>query len=172
MLSFHWATVVLVVAALALGWAREAIDDLAIRAVWLNVHRCVGLLILAMTLVRLGSRLILGPVAHHPDLPLSLWLASRVNHLLLYLLLIVMPLLGWAQSSARVRRFEIFGVPIPRLVEHDREMADVLGAWHDTLAWVLLALILIHALAALYHHYVRRDDVLRAMLPGRQKQSG
>ena len=166
MLSFHWTTALLVVAMFALGWGRMAIDDLAVRAVWLDVHRLVGLLILAITLARLCSRLILGPVVRHVELPSPLWLASRANHLLLYILLIAMPLLGWAQSSARARHFEIFGVGIPRLMQRDPDMADVLSAWHDTLAWALLALILIHSLAALYHHYVRRDDVLRMMLPG------
>jgi cytochrome b561 len=125
----------------------------------------LGLLILAITLARLSSRLLLGPVAHHTDLPLPMWLASRINHLLLYLLLMAMPLLGWAQSSARAHQFDIFGLAIPRLIQRDPDVADILSAWHDWLAWVLLALILIHSLAALYHHYVRRDDVLRTMLP-------
>jgi cytochrome b561 len=94
-----------------------------------------------------------------------MWLASRATHLLIYLCLVAMPLLGWAQSSARARHFKLFDVPIPSLVHHDADLAERLGTWHAQLGWVLLGLIGLHALAALYHHYVLRDHVLRAMLP-------
>ena len=55
---------------------------------------------------------------------------------------------------------------MPALVAHDPDLADTLGWWHEQVGWALLGLILVHALAAIYHHKVRRDDVLRAMLPG------
>jgi cytochrome b561 len=95
-----------------------------------------------------------------------MWLASRVTHGLIYTALVAMPLIGWAQSCAAARHLKLFGSPFPALVGHDRDLADTLAAWHENVGWAFLALIGLHALAAIYHHYVRRDDLLRAMLPG------
>lgn len=166
MLWFHWLTALLVTFSFALAWLREDIEDLEARAMWLDAHRTIGIVILALTVVRLASRLKFGPMSQREDLPPAFWLASRVTHALIYAALLAMPLLGWAQSSARARNFQIFGIPMPRLVGHDRDMAEIWGWWHEQVAWALLALVLIHALAAIYHHYVRRDDTVRAMLPG------
>jgi len=170
MLFFHWTTVLLVTASFAIAWTRTMMEDLPERAFWLDIHRTIGFVVLALTLVRLAGRALVGPPSNGADLPLGYRLASRVVHLLLYAGLIAIPLLGWAQSSARARHFNLFGISVPALVRHDRDFADVLGWWHENLAWALLALILVHALAALYHHYVLRDDVLRAMLPAPRGQ--
>lgn len=170
MIWMHWATALLVAVSFTIAWIRKDIEDLEFRAFWLDVHRTIGFVILALTLVRLASRLRLGPLSRRAELPPAIWLASRVTHVLIYTSLIAMPLLGWAQSSARARHFNLFGAPIPALVGHDREGAEVWGWWHEQVGWALLGLILLHALAALYHHYVRRDDVLRAMLLHRKSR--
>jgi cytochrome b561 len=166
MIWFHWLTALLVTLSFAIAWIRKDIEDLEFRAFWLDVHRTVGFAILALTLVRLVSRFRLGPLSRRADMPRAMWLASRVTHFSIYALLIAMPLLGWAQSSARARHFNLFGAPIPAIVGHDRDMAEVWGWWHEQVGWALLALILLHAMAALFHHYVRRDELVRAMLPG------
>lgn len=166
MLWFHWITALLVIATFAIAWIRKDIDALEFRAFWLDVHRTIGFVILALTVARLAWRLRVGPLSQRADLPPALWLASRATHFLIYACLIVMPLLGWAQSSARARHFNLFGVPMPALVRHNRDLADSLGWWHEQIGWVLFALIFLHAVAALYHHYVRRDEVVRTMLPG------
>ena len=169
MLWFHWLTALLVSTSFVVAWVRDGIWDMEARAFWLDVHRTIGLGILTLTVVRLAFRLRLGPTSRGADLPRPFWLASRLTHGLIYAGLVAMPLLGWAQSSARARNLRIFDLPIPRLVGHDRNMAETWGGWHERVAWGLLALIVLHALAALYHHYVRRDDVLRAMLHGRTR---
>jgi cytochrome b561 len=166
MIWFHWLTALLVALSFAIAWVRTDIEDLEFRAFWLDVHRTIGLLILGLTLIRLVARFRLGPLSRRSDLPPAIWLASRVTHLSIYVLLIAMPLLGWAQSSARARHFNLFGIPIPAIVGHDRDMAEVWGWWHEQVGWALFALILLHATAALFHHYVRRDELVRAMLPG------
>jgi cytochrome b561 len=165
MIAFHWLTALLVAASFSVAWTRNAMDDLAARAFWLDVHRTIGFAVLALTGLRLALRWGAGPVSRRGDLPLGMWMASRATHLLIYAGLIAMPLLGWAQSSARARHFKLFGLPVPSLVRHDPDLAERLGSWHTQLGWVLLGLIGLHALAALYHHYVLRDHVLRAMLP-------
>jgi cytochrome b561 len=165
MIAFHWLTALLVAASFTIAWTRNGMDDLAARALWLDVHRSIGFAVLALTLLRLALRWGAGPVSSRGNLPLGMWMASRATHLLIYAGLIAMPLLGWAQSSARARHFKLFGLPVPSLVRHNPDLAEQLGSWHAQLGWVLLGLIGLHALAALYHHYVLRDHVLRAMLP-------
>jgi cytochrome b561 len=163
LIAFHWVTALLVTASFTIAWLRKLVEDLAIRAFWLDVHRAIGLAVLALTLARFALRWSAGPISSRSDLTRFEWLASRTTHFLIYVLLLAMPLVGWAQSSAKVRHLGLFGIPLPALVRHDRDFGDVLGWWHEQLAWALLALILFHSLAALYHHYVRGDDVLRQM---------
>lgn len=170
--GFHWIIAALVTASFAIAWIRKPIEDLEFRVLWLDVHRSIGFVILALTVVQLAVRLSVGPLSRRAGLPTFFWAASRLAHFLIYALLIAMPLIGWAQSSARARQFRLFGVPLPPLVRHDRDFAELLGWWHEQLGWLLLALILVHALAALFHHYVLRDNVLRAMLPGYHSTAG
>ena len=93
---------------------------------------------------------------------------AGATHLLIYGLLLALPLVGWARMSAHEMELSLFGLTtLPPLVQEDSDFADTLGNVHVGLAWGLLALVLAHAVAALWHHHVRRDGVLRAMLPGR-----
>src|SRR5437762_13902990 len=124
MIAFHWLTAMLVAASFTIAWLREPMQDLAERAVWLDVHRSIGFAVLALTGVRLAMRWGAGPISGRGDLPFGMWLASRTTHLLIYLALIAMPLLGWAQSSARARHFKLFGLPIPSMVRHDADLAE------------------------------------------------
>ena len=165
MIGFHWMTALMVAASFGIAWYRNSIDDLLLRSFWLDVHRSIGFAVLALTAIRLAMRWGAGPVSGRGDLPLGMWMASRATHMLIYLCLIAMPLLGWAQSSARARHFKLFGVPMPSLVGHNPDLADTLSAWHTQVGWVLLGLIGLHAIAALYHHYVLKDHVLKTMLP-------
>ena len=166
MVAFHWLTALLVAASFTIAWVRSGIDDLDARALWLDVHRSIGFVILALTLVRFASRLRGGTISRREQLPPAMWLASRLTHFLMYAVLVAMPLLGWAQSSAGGRHFAVFGVTLPRLIRHNPDLADSLGWWHAQLGWALLALIALHVAAALFHHFVRRDHLVRAMLPG------
>jgi cytochrome b561 len=83
--------------------------------------------------------------------------------------MLALPLLGWAQSSARARHFKLFDVQLPALIAQDPDRADILGEWHEWMAWAFLAIIGLHITASLYHHFIRRDGVLASMLPGKSK---
>ena len=95
-------------------------------------------------------------------------IAAWLTHAALYAALLALPLLGWALSDAAGKPPHLFGLALPALVAEDDDLADRLLAWHQDLAWVLLALVSLHIAAALWHHFIRRDDVLRAMWPARQ----
>jgi cytochrome b561 len=92
--------------------------------------------------------------------------AAAVSHVLLYVLLLVIPISGWLYSSATGVQVVYLGlVPLPDLVPKDKALATVLQACHVGLNFTLLALVCLHAVAALLHHFVERDTVLRRMLP-------
>jgi len=180
----HWAIAAAIVANLALGWwMHHAIDDAAlqVRAIaGYQLHKSLGLTILALTLLRLGWRL-----AHRPPLlpeGMSAWerLAARTVHWAFYALMIVVPLSGWTYASAQwrgdaplsvpTRWFGLFEVPhlfdarAVGLAERKAIAARNLAA-HFWLAWITGGLLVLHVAAALKHSWLDRDTVLASMLP-------
>ena len=165
-LVLHWLIAALVVTQILLIWAHEATDG-PISREFVNLHKSVGLSILVLTLVRLGWRIA------NPAIPLPLetprWqkLAARATHVLFYALLIAMPLVGWAASSAAGRDILWFGLfewpalPIGGGRPVARDLMDV----HELAANVLIFLVILHILGALKHHFIDRDNVLHRMIP-------
>ena len=160
---FHWLTALLVICAFILAFVHDQIEDPDTALVVLDCHRALGLVVLIMTVLRLLGRWLLPFERLHEANPALRW-AARINHVGLYLGLVAMPLLGWAQSSAKMRKFRLFEVKLPALVGHDPDLGAALAWWHETIGWAMLAFIGLHSLAALYHHSVRRDRVLLDML--------
>ena len=162
----HWSTVAAILVAVAAVLVRELIEDDAWRVPLMNIHRQAGLFVLVALALRLAVRFTLGllDVAH--DMPRMLRLAAAGAHAALYAMLLALPLLGWATTSAHGVGLKLFGLMrLPALVRQDSDLADVLDDWHVWSAWGLLALVAMHVVAACWHHYVRRDRVLAAMLP-------
>jgi cytochrome b561 len=165
-IALHWASALAIAAAFALGWWREASDDPPLRSALLLMHSQTGLIVLSLLIARIWPRL--HAHATRPDGPGSVWQrrAAAAVHVLLYLLLLAQPLLGWALANARGHAVTLFGVLLfPTLVAVDPDLADSLADIHETVAWGLLALVGAHAAAALWHHFVVRDGVLDAMSP-------
>jgi cytochrome b561 len=165
-IAIHWMTVVALVIAVAVMFVRDANEDRAWRQFLLDAHRQLGLLVLLGAGVRIAIRLRRGLADHAPGMaPLLRWVA-KAAHVLMYAVLIALPLFGWAVTSAHGIGLTFLGtVPLPKLLSSDSELADTLSDYHVWLAWGLLALVVTHIAAAIWHHFVRRDGVLRAMLP-------
>lgn len=165
-LFLHWATAALVVVQIALIWAHEATDGPASRE-FVNLHKSVGLSILVLTLVRLGWRLTNPAIPLPAETPRWQKIVARANHVLFYLLLLAMPLVGWAASSAAGRDIVWFGLfEWPLLpIGGGRETAGSLMDVHALSARLLIALVILHVLGGLKHHFVNRDNVLHRMIP-------
>ena len=89
-------------------------------------------------------------------------------HVLLYALMLAIPLSGWIYSSATGVSVAYLGlVDLPNLVAKDRELARALLVVHQSLNYLLAAVVTVHVAAAFWHHFVDRDDILARMLPGR-----
>jgi cytochrome b561 len=137
-----------------------------------NIHKTIGICILFLTVLRVGWRLTHKP----PALPDSMarplrWLA-RASHAMFYFLLLVMPLSGWWTSSAvpdpmrHAFGFGFFDIPFLPLTQ-SWPSAGAARFVHTNLAWLMIGLALLHIVAALKHHFVDKDDVLKRMLPQR-----
>ena len=165
----HWLTVLLLILAAAVILTREEVSAKPLRAWMLEIHRHLGLCVLLLFAVRIALRLRLGRL---PELGHFAWpmrAAAASVHAALYASILILPLLGWALSSAQDKPVHFFGLTLPLLVQPDFDLADQLLMWHQDAAWALLALTLVHLSAALLHHFVLHDAVLRAMWPGRQR---
>lgn len=165
-LVLHWLIAALVVTQIVLIAAHEATEG-SISREYVNLHKSVGLSILVLTLIRLGWR-IANPAIPLPDsTPRWQKLVARGTHVLFYVFLIAMPLVGWAASSAAGRDILWFGLfEWPALpIGGGRETAGQLMDLHELAAKLLIALVVLHILGALKHHFVDRDNVLHRMIP-------
>jgi cytochrome b561 len=170
--ALHWGTAIAIVVAVAAMFVRDAVEDKALRQLLLEAHRQLGMLVLFAAVLRITARLRVGLADHAPDLAAALRRTAGAAHVLLYGLLIALPLVGWALCSAHGISLACLGVMhLPSLVSPDSELADTLSDYHIWLAWGLLALVAAHVVAALWHHFVRRDAVLTAMSPIRRRSS-
>ncbi len=98
--------------------------------------------------------------------------AARIAHFFLYALTLAIPVSGWLMSSASGFQVVYLGLlPIPDLLAKNKAMADQLKQLHEALNWLMLLVVALHAAAALKHHLVDRDDVLRRMLPFLKQRS-
>lgn len=162
----HWATFVLIVFVYATILVREEIpkgDPL--RDLLRDWHRQLGLLVFALVWLRLALRALLPAPAIQPPPPAWQRRAAGAVHLLLYAFLILMPILGLLMSDAGGRTVTFFGAELPHLIGENKGLAKTLKEAHEVIGNFGYALIGIHTVAALYHHYVRRDSTLRHMLP-------
>jgi cytochrome b561 len=163
----HWLTVLVLLAAASVILARELVSAKPPRAWLLDLHRHLGLCVLLLFALRVGLRLRWGRLPAVATLAWPLRLAAALMHAALYASILLLPLLGWALSNAAGQPVHFFGLALPALVAPDFDLADQLLLWHQNAAWTLLALVVLHVAAALWHHFVRRDAVLRVMWPGR-----
>ncbi len=164
--TIHWLSVLAIFFALGLAWLHDISDDDALNANIIGLHRQLGLLVLLLWALRLMARWTYRRQQISEVLPTMLRFAGAASHLALYAMLLAMPLLGWAMTNARGHAVSLFNiVSLPLLVAADPDLADSLQDWHEWGAWLLIGLISLHVLAALWHHWVRRDGVLASMLP-------
>lgn len=126
-------------------------------------HKTFGVMILALMLLRLGSRLVLGAPPYRPPLERFERVASHTVHGLLYVALLVMPILGWLATAAGGYPVQFFGWTLPGLIGKDKGLSETLYSLHGLVGWVILGLIVLHIGAAMWHWLVKRDGVMARM---------
>ncbi len=165
----HWLTALAIVIAFAMGWVMVDIHGLSPTKLKLfNWHKWIGIVALALACAR--SIWIL--LFRAPPLPDSLTVieqrAAHAMHYLLYFICIAVPLSGYVYTLAAGYPVVLFGQwPLPVFMDPHPEWKEALRRVHEVLSYVLGSAVLLHAMAALHHHFFARDEVLSRMLPQR-----
>jgi len=162
----HWLVALAVAGMFAFGWAMQLLPKgpEGIRANAFNVHKSIGLTLLAVMALRLAWRM-----SHRaPDLPPTMprWekIAARVNQALMYAALFVMPLAGYLGSVFSGYPVKYFGVTLPEWGWRSPSLKESLSTVHLWTSFVLMGAVALHIGAALKHRWIDRDDVLQRML--------
>ncbi|MBL8509996.1 MAG: cytochrome b [Chitinimonas sp.] len=162
----HWLVALGIIAAFALGLTTDSMEGFSLQKLKLiNYHKWLGITVLGLVAIRLLWRLSHRP----PELPAQMqpWekQVAHYTHMLLYVLMFAVPLGGWLYSSAKGFPVVWLGmVELPNLMDKNEELAGTIKFMHKIGAWTLVLLAVAHAAAALKHHFIQKDDVLKRML--------
>ncbi|MBA3812223.1 MAG: cytochrome b [Caulobacteraceae bacterium] len=175
-MSLHWLIAALILTNIGLAWYFNTLTGLP-KIPPIQLHKSIGITVLILSLLRLGWRLAVPP----PPLPASVTrrerLAAGAAYVLFYVVMIGMPLSGWALSSAskviQIYPITLYGVvkwpaiaPLTQLPPPQMKAAHgVFVTTHELLAKLAYALIVLHVAAALRHQFLKRDAVLSRMVP-------
>jgi cytochrome b561 len=160
----HWLMAICILAMLFIGVGMVSTvspDYLTL----VSIHKPLGILILLLALLRLAVRWRYGAPPLPANMPEVMKLAARLSHFVFYLLMIAMPLIGWAMLSAADYPVMVAGLRLPAIVPPSASLHSLLWSAHQILALCFFALILLHLAAALLHAWVRRDGVFETMWP-------
>lgn len=169
LITAHWLTLFFLIAVYALIELKDIFpkgsDPREAMKTW---HFMLGQWVWLIVLARLWLRYASTTPTITPAIPL--WQARLANIVqgLLYLFLLIMPVLGYLILSAKGRTIPFFGLDLPAIIGANKELASSLKEIHGTLGKIGYFIIGLHALAALYHHYIMKDGTLKRMLPTRK----
>ena len=166
-MGLHWLIALMIVAGFYLGWIMTDIPGFTpTKLKYFSWHKWIGVTVFALAVIRLAWRL----THRAPDMPRGMAplqkLAAEVAHVFLYVLMLVIPISGYLYSSAAGIQVVYLGiVPLPTLIGPDAALKVMLRIVHIWLNYTLLALVTVHVLAALKHHFIDRDGLLTRMIP-------
>ena len=170
-IALHWLTLLLVLGMAVVGLVMTELPTSPLKIQVYALHKSFGLTVLGLTALRLVWRLFSGRPEPEPGSPRWQDRIATLTHGTLYGLLIAIPLSGWWFNSASGFGLRWFGlVALPKLGGYDPQLKIFAKQTHELLFYALAALVLVHAGAALYHHYHRRDRTLSRMLPIKHKE--
>jgi cytochrome b561 len=171
----HWLTVLFVAMLIPMGlymvWRGNVTNFDAATNTLYNAHKLGGFLLLWVVVARLAYRFTRGAPPDEPTLEPWQRVASHLTHWGIYALLLVVPFLGWLGVSLYGARDVLGGFRLPAIAGEDQKAATLVFQLHYWAAMLLLAAIAAHVGAAIYHHFIRGDGVLRRMLPGLKKRA-
>jgi cytochrome b561 len=165
-ISLHWLIALAIGGTFGLGIYMHELPLSPTKLELYSWHKWAGVTIFMLVVVRLAWRLTHPAPPLPAAMPAPLRRAAQGAHWLLYALMFAIPLTGWLMSSAKGFQTVWFGIlPLPDLLSKDKALGELLAEVHEALNFTLLALVVLHAGAALKHHFIDRDTVLTRMLP-------
>ena len=161
--TLHWAVALLIVTMAALGWTMMAIEDDPGSRWYFDLHKSLGLVLALLVVLRIGWRFIQRRSA--PPEVGAAWQAmlARAVKLLLYLLMVAIPTVGYLGAAHSKAGVAWFGLATPRWALPDHDTAEWYFGIHSALVWVLVASVALHVTGALWHRLVNKDPVLQRM---------
>ncbi|TAK75717.1 MAG: cytochrome b [Gammaproteobacteria bacterium] len=164
---FHWIMAILIIGMLALGLYMTGLPKSLEKFQLIGWHKEYGILILMLAVLRVAWRLS-NLLPSLTTLPTWERLAARLTHFLLYVAMFIMPLTGWMMSSAAGYSVSFFGLfTLPDLIGTNKDLAHTISEIHEYTAYALIALIILHVLAALKHYWIDKDNIMQRMLSSR-----
>ncbi len=164
----HWLTAALVVVIIIFGiWIKffEPHDE-PFKLRLYNIHESCGVLVFLLTLIRIVNRHLNPPPPLPADTPALIRFAASTSHIALYVLLVLMPIVGFLATNAWGFPLSLFNVlpPLPSPVDKNEELAKILSFVHLCGAVTIILLIGAHLMGVIYHTFVRKDGLLRRMI--------
>lgn len=167
-IAAHWLTLALLIAVYALIEFRDVFPKGSVAHDTMKEwHFMLGLTVFGVVFVRLALRFMFRAPPITPEPPAWQRASAAAMYAALYGFLIVMPLLGWLTLSSKGKSIPLFGLELPALLAPDKALGHKLEDIHETIGNIGYYLIGLHASAALFHHYLMRDNTLARMLPWR-----
>lgn len=162
----HWSIVILFLTQFTLIYCRWSLPDGAPEKLqYILLHKSLGVLLLGLGVFMVLWR----HVGQRPEMldSMPLWeaLAARISHLVLYVCILLMPLTGFLMSQYSGYGVKFFGLSLPQWVSTSKPTASTFHTAHQYVSYVVIGIVAIHVLAALKHHFIDKDTVLRRMLP-------
>lgn len=164
--SLHWLIVLLIIGQGTVGLLMTGMRNSPDKIQLYALHKSFGLTILALVVLRLAWRLYAGTPRPVPGTPGWQEKIASLSHWTLYALLFAIPISGWVLNSASGFPLQWFGLfNLPAITGKDHDLHELAEDVHEMLFWTLVAVALVHAAAAFYHHLFQRDATLARMLP-------
>lgn len=162
----HWLVAICVLTTAPVAITMTRLSEGPARDTLYNFHKSLGVLILVLMILRLINRLAVGAPVAEPGIERWQKTVSSVVHTSFYVLLLAMPIVGYIANSAYGAPTPFFGLfDLPPIVDKNETLSTSLFTIHRLVGWLVIILVLIHVSAAVYHHFVRGDNVLQRMLP-------
>lgn len=166
-ITIHWLTAIIVIGMIAAGLTMTRLGPGPTTNLLYELHKTFGIIVFGLVILRIALRLTSGAPPVVDTIPPWQRIAARGSHLALYALLVLVPLIGWIATSTCCAPVNLFWtIPVTLPFYGGMEASKPIFLVHRVLGFSLAGLLLLHASAALHHHYVIKDDTLRKMLPG------
>ncbi|MBC7572775.1 MAG: cytochrome b [Herminiimonas sp.] len=159
----HWLLALLIAGMAGVGWYMMSIEDSPGADTYFNLHKSTGLIVFTLVLIRWAWRLTHKPAALPASVPTWEARLSTIVQSLLYACMILLPITGFLGASFSKEGVTFFGTTLPSWVVADHDTAEQFFSIHETLVWILVTLVVLHAAGGLKHLLVNRDKVFQRM---------
>jgi cytochrome b561 len=162
---FHWIIGFSIIGLIAVGFTMSSMDPSPEKFELYGMHKAFGVTVLLLVTLRILWRFVNVTVHSAKGVPTILQLAAKAGHLFLYIFMLMMPISGVLMSRFGGYPVSVFNLfTIPAAPEKNAKLAGLFHSIHEIAALGFAILILVHILAALYHHYIRKDTTLTRMM--------